>query len=36
MLAVVQGVFARPDIRSAAQAFTRLFPTEIAADDPIR
>jgi thiamine-phosphate pyrophosphorylase len=36
MLAVVQGVFARPDIRSAAQAFTRLFPTEIAADGPIR
>jgi thiamine-phosphate pyrophosphorylase len=36
MLAVVQGVFARPDIRSAAQAFTRLFPTETAANDPIR
>jgi len=36
MLAVVQGIFARPDIRSAAQAFSRLFATEIAADDPIR
>jgi thiamine-phosphate pyrophosphorylase len=36
MLAVVQGIFARPNIRSAAEALTRLFPTEIAADDPIR
>lgn len=36
MLAVVSGIFSQPDIRSAAQAFTRVFPTEVAADDPIR
>jgi hypothetical protein len=36
MLAVVSGIFSQPDIRSAAQTFTRVFPTEVAADDPIR
>jgi thiamine-phosphate pyrophosphorylase len=36
MLAVVRSIFTRPDIRSAAQAFAGLFPTEIAVDDPIR
>jgi thiamine-phosphate pyrophosphorylase len=36
MLAVINGVFAQPDIRSAAQAFTRLFPSEVSADDSIR
>jgi len=35
MLAVVVGVFGQPDIRGAALAFTRLFPMEVAFDDPI-
>lgn len=35
MLAVVDAVFGRSDIRAAARGFSRLFPTEVAADDPI-
>ncbi len=35
MLAVVEGVFGQPDIRAAALAYTRLFPTEVSPDDPI-
>jgi thiamine-phosphate pyrophosphorylase len=35
MLAVIDGVFGQPDIRSAALAFNRLFATEVAPDDAI-
>jgi thiamine-phosphate pyrophosphorylase len=35
MLAVVEGVFGQPDIRAAALAYNRLFPTEVSPDDPI-
>jgi thiamine-phosphate pyrophosphorylase len=36
MLAVVNGLFGQPDVRAAAQAVSRLFPKEVAPDDPIR
>jgi thiamine-phosphate pyrophosphorylase len=35
MLAVVEGVFGQPDIRSAALAYRRLFSTEASPDDPL-
>jgi thiamine-phosphate pyrophosphorylase len=34
MLAVVDGVFAQPDVCAAARAFTRLFPPEDRPDEP--
>jgi thiamine-phosphate pyrophosphorylase len=35
MLAVVDAVFGRPDVRAAANAINQLFPTEVSIHDPL-